>query len=151
MLCMRSKAWLAARVSLRLARLPRTASSAQCSRRLRSTRAAAPVLLAHAVVTKNIIFFSMGPKFRYCGIPQHRLVQHQRVVKAEQQAQASVCVAAVPSRSPTGPRIIRFSIPASTMITSNSNTSTAALEPTAIPITDALLTPSITAAVLVLG
>ena len=55
-LCMRSKAWLAARVSLRLARLPRTASSAQCSRRLRSTRAAAPVLLAHAEVTKNIIF-----------------------------------------------------------------------------------------------
>ena len=29
-LCMRSKAWLAARVSLRLARLPRTASSAKC-------------------------------------------------------------------------------------------------------------------------
>ncbi len=28
-LCMRSKAWLAARVSLRLARMPRTASSAQ--------------------------------------------------------------------------------------------------------------------------
>ena len=55
-LCMRSKAWLAARVSLRLARLPRTASSAQRSRRLRSTRAAAPVLLAHADVTKNILF-----------------------------------------------------------------------------------------------
>ena len=52
-LCMRSKAWLAARVSLRLARLPRTASSAQRSRRLRSTHAAAPVLLAHADVTKT--------------------------------------------------------------------------------------------------
>ena len=38
-LCMRSKTWLAARVSLRLARLPRIASSAQRSRRLRSTRA----------------------------------------------------------------------------------------------------------------
>ncbi len=50
-LCMRSKAWLAARVSLRLARLPHTASSAQRSRRL--TRAAAPVLLAHAEVTKT--------------------------------------------------------------------------------------------------
>jgi hypothetical protein len=61
---MRSKAWLAARVSLRLARLPRTASSAQRSRRLRSTRAAAPVLLAHAEVTK-IIIFSMSPKLRY--------------------------------------------------------------------------------------
>ncbi len=63
-LCMRSKAWLAARVSLRLARLPRTASSAQHSRRLRSTRAAAPILLAHAEVTKTIILFSMGPKLR---------------------------------------------------------------------------------------
>ena len=50
---MRSKAWLTARVSLRLACLPRTASSAQRSHRLRlrSTREAAPVLLAHADVT----------------------------------------------------------------------------------------------------
>jgi hypothetical protein len=39
-LCMRSKAWLAARVSLRL-------------RRLRSKCAAAPVLLAHAEVKKT--------------------------------------------------------------------------------------------------
>jgi hypothetical protein len=62
---MRSKAWLAARVSLQLARLPRTASSAQSSRRLRSTRAAAPVLLAHAEVTENITFPSMGQQFRY--------------------------------------------------------------------------------------
>ncbi len=54
---MRSKAWLAARVSLRLARLPRLASSAQRSRHLHSTRAAAPVLLAHAEVTENIIMF----------------------------------------------------------------------------------------------
>ncbi len=57
-LCMRSKAWLAARVSLRLARLPRTASSAQRSRRLRSMRAAALVLLPHAEVTENMDFFS---------------------------------------------------------------------------------------------
>jgi hypothetical protein len=65
---MRSKVWLATRVSLRLARLPCSASSAQRSRRLRSTRAAAPVLLAHADVTKNIIFFqyfSMDEKLRY--------------------------------------------------------------------------------------
>ncbi len=61
-LCMRSKAWLAARVSLRLARLPRTASSAQRSGRLRSTRAAAPVLLARAEVTKNVIYFFNGSK-----------------------------------------------------------------------------------------
>ena len=46
----------AARAPLQLARLPRTASSAQRSRRLRFTRAAAPVLLAHAEVTKNIFF-----------------------------------------------------------------------------------------------
>jgi hypothetical protein len=52
-LCMRSKAWLAARVSLRLARLPRTASSAQRLRRLRCTRATALVLLALAEVTKT--------------------------------------------------------------------------------------------------
>jgi hypothetical protein len=50
------------RVSLWQARPPRTASSAQRSRRLCSTRAAALVLLAHAEVTKNTIFFSMGPK-----------------------------------------------------------------------------------------
>ena len=59
---MRSKVRLATRMSLRLARLHRTAISAQRSRRLRSTRAAAPVLLAHAEVTKH---FSMGPKLRY--------------------------------------------------------------------------------------
>jgi hypothetical protein len=64
-LCMRSKAWLAARVSLRLARLPCTASSAQRSRHLRSTCAAAPVLLAHAEVTKTIICFQIGQKLRY--------------------------------------------------------------------------------------
>jgi hypothetical protein len=46
-----------ARVSLRLARLPRTASSAKRSRRLRSMRAAAPVLLAHAEVTKTYYYF----------------------------------------------------------------------------------------------
>ena len=62
---MRSKAWLAACASLRLARLPRTASIAQRSRRLRSTRAAAPVLLAHAEVTANIMFFTMGPTLTY--------------------------------------------------------------------------------------
>jgi hypothetical protein len=65
---MRSKAWLAARVSLRLARVPHTASSAQRSRRLRSTLAAAPGLLAHANVTKK--YFSMGPKLRHTAVPQ---------------------------------------------------------------------------------
>jgi hypothetical protein len=60
------KGWLAARVSLRQARLPRTA---QRSRRLRSTRAAATVLLAHANVTKNIKYFSMGPKLRHLTVP----------------------------------------------------------------------------------
>ncbi len=68
---MRSKAWLAVRVSLPLARLPRTASSAQRSRRLRSTRAAAPVLLAHAIVTENINILSMGPKLRHTTVRRH--------------------------------------------------------------------------------
>jgi hypothetical protein len=62
---MRSKAWLAAGVSLQLARRSRTASSAQRSRRLRAPRAAAPVRLMHAEVTKYITFSSMGPKLRY--------------------------------------------------------------------------------------
>ncbi len=43
-MCMREKAWLAARISLRLARLPRTA----------------PGLLAHALVTKQ--FYNADPK-----------------------------------------------------------------------------------------
>ena len=43
-------------VSLRLARLPRTASSAQRSCRLRSTCAAVPGLFAYAEVTKNVIY-----------------------------------------------------------------------------------------------
>ena len=69
-LSMRLKAWLAARVSLRLARLPRTASSAQRSRRLRSMCAAAQVLLAHADVTKNIKYLSMHPKLRHLMVLQ---------------------------------------------------------------------------------
>ena len=67
--CVRSKAWLAKRAPLRLARLPRTAGRAQRSRRFRSMRAAAPVLLVHAEATKNIIFFPMGPKRRYPMVP----------------------------------------------------------------------------------
>ncbi len=43
-----------------LARLPRAASSAQRSRRLRFTRAAAPVLLAQAEVSQ-ILFFNYWP------------------------------------------------------------------------------------------
>ena len=72
-LCMRSKTWLAARVSLQLARLPRTARCAQRSRRLRSTRAAAPVLLAHANVTESINIFLMGPNLRYPMVPCVRI------------------------------------------------------------------------------
>ena len=51
--CARSKAWLASRVSLWLARLPRTASSTQTSCCICFTRAALPVLLAHAWVTNT--------------------------------------------------------------------------------------------------
>ena len=62
---MRSKAWLAARVLLRLARLPRTANSAQRSRRLCSTYAAVPALLTHAEVTKTYYVIN-GPKHVKC-------------------------------------------------------------------------------------
>jgi hypothetical protein len=79
---MRSKAWLAVRVSLRLACMPRTASSAQRSHRLRSTRAAAPVLLALAEVTKSINIFSMGPKLRYPVVLRRRLCYILIVVTA---------------------------------------------------------------------
>ena len=68
MLYMRSKAWLATHVSLRLTRLPRTESTAQRSRRLRSTRADVPVLLVHADATNNN-YFSMGPERRYPAVP----------------------------------------------------------------------------------
>ncbi len=81
---MHSKAWLAARVSLRLARPPRTASSAQRSHRLCSTRAAAPVLLAHAEVTKNIIRFSMGPKLRYPPVPAYATDVQRNTTSARQ-------------------------------------------------------------------
>ncbi len=69
-LCMRSKAWLAAHVALRLACLPRTASSAQRSRCLCSTRAAAPVLLfSRTLRSQNTEYFLMGPKLRYPTVP----------------------------------------------------------------------------------
>ena len=79
---MHSKAWLAASVSLKLARLPRTASRVRRSHRLRSALAAAPGLLAHAEVTKNTYLFSMGPKLRY---PQGtRLGQDVRLLAGSQ-------------------------------------------------------------------
>ncbi len=58
---MRSKAWLDLRVPFRQARLSYTANSVQRSRRLRPTRAAAPVLLALADVSKIIKHLLMGP------------------------------------------------------------------------------------------
>ena len=61
---MRSKAWLAASVWLRLARLPPPASRVRRSRRLRDTLAAAPGLLAHACVTEAVKYSPMGPKLR---------------------------------------------------------------------------------------
>jgi hypothetical protein len=59
------KGLLAAHVSLRLARLPRTASTSQRTCRLRSTHAAAPVLFVHAEVKKTMIFLTMGPILRH--------------------------------------------------------------------------------------
>ncbi len=54
--------------------------------RLHSTRTAAPVLLAHAEVTKIIIFCSMGPKLR-----------HVTVACASEIAGAHVAFCAVPT------------------------------------------------------
>ncbi len=62
---MRSKAWLAASVWLRLARLPPPASRMRRSRRLRDTPEPAPGLLAHACLTEAVIFCLMGPKLRH--------------------------------------------------------------------------------------
>ncbi len=68
-ICMRSMAWLAASVWLRLARLPPPASRMRRSRRLRDT--AAPGLLAHASVTE-IVKFSLRvqnlgtPRYDHC-------------------------------------------------------------------------------------
>ncbi len=64
---MRSKAWLAASMWLRLARLPPPASRVRRSRRLRDTLAAAPGLLAHASVTEAVKFCPMGPNPRHTG------------------------------------------------------------------------------------
>ena len=44
--------------------------SALTARRLRFTRAVAPVLLAHDEVTENIKYFSMGPKLRHPAVLQ---------------------------------------------------------------------------------
>ncbi len=66
-MCIRSKAWLAASVWLRLARLPPPASRLRRSRRLRDTLAAAPGLLAHASVTEIVNCCPMGPKLRHPG------------------------------------------------------------------------------------
>ena len=69
---MRSTAWLAVRVPLWLARLPRTASSAQRSRRLRSTCTAAPGLLAHAEVTKTLYFLQWA---QHLGTPRYPILR----------------------------------------------------------------------------
>ena len=65
MLYICSKAWLAARVSLRLARLPRTASSAhwQRSRRLRQS-------FSRTLRSQKYSIFSTGPKLRYLTVQE---------------------------------------------------------------------------------
>jgi hypothetical protein len=64
---MRSKAWLAASVWLRLARLLPPASWVRRLRRLRDTLTAAPGLLAHACVTETVKFCPMGESMQYFG------------------------------------------------------------------------------------
>ncbi len=67
-MCMRSKAWLAASVWLRRARMPPPASRVRRSRRLRDTLAAAPTLLTHASVTETIQLCPMGLKLRHTAV-----------------------------------------------------------------------------------
>ncbi len=67
--CMRSKAWVAASVWLRRARLPPPASRVWRSRRQRDTLAAAPGLLAHAWITEVVSFCPIGPTLRYTAVP----------------------------------------------------------------------------------
>ena len=59
---------LACRARATPASSPASASSAQCSRRLRSTRVAVPVLLAHAEVKKLKIFFDGSKTYAPRGI-----------------------------------------------------------------------------------
>jgi hypothetical protein len=58
--CMRSKAWLAASVWLRLARLPPPTSRVWRSRRLCDMLADVPGLLAHGLLTEVVKFCPMG-------------------------------------------------------------------------------------------
>jgi hypothetical protein len=69
-LYMRSKAWLAARVSLRLAHLPRTASSAHvaCAPRARLRQS-----FSRTLRSQNHNIFSMGPKLRYPTVPMRAI------------------------------------------------------------------------------
>ena len=66
---MRSKAWLAARVPLRQARMPRPAR-ARRSRRLRATLAAAPVLFTHAAATVAMLTHFNTITDNYCNLLQ---------------------------------------------------------------------------------
>jgi hypothetical protein len=75
---MRSKAWLAASVWLRLPRLPPPAIRVRCSRHLRDTLAAASGLLAHASVTEIVKFSPMGPKLR-CNAVSHKQARAQQM------------------------------------------------------------------------
>ncbi len=100
---MRSKAWLAASVWLRLARLPPPASRARRSRRLSNTLAAAPGLLAHASVTEVVKFCPMGPKLRHTDVHACEQLKHKHAyvevaVIAKSGAVPSSDVAVVMSR-----------------------------------------------------
>ncbi len=61
-------AWLAASVWLRLARLPPPASRVRRSRRLRDTLAAAPGLLAHALITETVKYCPMRCKLKFTAV-----------------------------------------------------------------------------------
>jgi hypothetical protein len=56
---------------------------------------AAPVLLAHADVTKNIKYFSMGPKLRHTAVRTHAIVQALVAEGAQAVRVATVATAAI--------------------------------------------------------
>jgi hypothetical protein len=89
---MRSKAWLAASVWLRLARLPPPASRVRRSHRLRDKLAAAPGLLAHAYVTETVASGPMGREHTYTGAVARRVCKaYQRGRGTSQLAQMLLC------------------------------------------------------------
>ncbi len=105
-ICLRSKAWLAASVRLRLTRLPPTtncqqarlpASRVRRSCRLRDTLAAAPGLLARASVTETVKLCPMGPKL---SVPQSHKCTEVKRLRVRRTSAGPAAVDSTPSTKP---------------------------------------------------